>query len=225
MLNVEKHKQILIKLLIDLAREKSAAALLGFKGGTALYFFHGLDRFSVDLDFDWLGGEQVDVETIDAVIKKHLAVLEQRRKRFTWLWIGSYEKGFQRVKVEINARKYPNRYETLDFRGYSVKVMSPGDMLAHKLCAALDRKTLQNRDLYDVWFMFEKNFPVNEEIIELRTGKKLRFYLADLLTTINGLPPTYDFLNGLGEVVDERKKSWIKNKLREELKAQLAARV
>ena len=42
-------------------------------------------------------------------------------------------------------------------------------MFAHKLCAITDRKKLQNRDLYDSWFMFEKGFEINEEIINEET--------------------------------------------------------
>jgi predicted nucleotidyltransferase component of viral defense system len=224
MLNIERHKQVLSKLLIDLARQKTVSAQLGFKGGTALYFFYDLDRFSVDLDFDWLGDENFDLSSLDSIVEKNLTVLEKRKKYFTWLWIGSYEKGFQRVKVEINTRKYPNQYEARDFRGYSIRVMKPEYMLAHKLCAILDRKNLQNRDLYDAWFMFNKGFSSNEEIVELRTGKKLKAYLNDLLEFVNALPNGYDVLNGLGEVVDERKKNWIKNNMLDELKAQIASR-
>ena len=122
--------------------------------------------------------------------------------------MGGYEKGLQKVKVEINLRKFPNEYEIKDFRGYSVLVMKPEFMFAHKLCAVLDRKNLQNRDLYDMWFMFEKNFSINKDIVKLRSGKELKEYFKDLLKLVDSLPEDYDILSGLGEVLSRSKKDW-----------------
>ncbi|MEA3355079.1 MAG: nucleotidyl transferase AbiEii/AbiGii toxin family protein [Patescibacteria group bacterium] len=226
MLNIDKHKQVLSKILIDLARQKSLVSKLGFKGGTALFLFYGLDRFSTDLDFDLIDSVDIlNIGLIDEVIKKSLNILDEKEKRHTLFWIGSYEKGLQKVKIEVNLREFPNEYEIKDFRGYSVLVMKPEYMFAHKLCAVLDRKNLQNRDLYDVWFMFENSFPINEDIIKLRTGKKLKKYFKDLLKSINSLSENYDILAGLGEVLSKSKKDWVKNKLLIELKAQLASRL
>ncbi|MCQ3945002.1 MAG: hypothetical protein DPW11_04490, partial [bacterium] len=61
MLNIDTHKQQLSKLLISLISDKSLATKLGFKGGTALYFFEDLPRFSTDLDFDLIG--EIDEKT------------------------------------------------------------------------------------------------------------------------------------------------------------------
>jgi len=53
MLNTERHRQILFNLITEIYKSP-AGAYLGFKGGTMFYFFHQLDRLSVDLDFDLL---------------------------------------------------------------------------------------------------------------------------------------------------------------------------
>ena len=98
-------------------------------------------------------------------------------------------------------------------------------MAAHKFCAVLDRKILQNRDLYDIWFMMEKDFPVNEEIIKLRTGKKLKTYLTDILKMIRKLPAKYDLLNGLGEVMDNSRKDWVKGNLLKQIEIMLVSRI
>ncbi|MBU1200129.1 nucleotidyl transferase AbiEii/AbiGii toxin family protein [Patescibacteria group bacterium] len=226
MLNIDKHKQVLSKILIDLVRQKSLVSKLGFKGGTSLFFFYGLDRFSTDLDFDLITDiKDLDISLIDGAVNKSLDILDKRKKRYTLFWLGSYEKGLQKVKVEINLRKFPNEYEVKDFRGYSVLVMKPEFMFAHKLCAVLDRKNLQNRDLYDIWFMFEKNFSINKDIIKLRLGKGLKEYLGDLLKLVDSLSKDYDILSGLGEVLSKSKKDWVKSKLLIELRAQLASRV
>lgn len=51
MLNQIKHRFVLFNLIEDIYQSKLGFCL-GFKEGTMAYFFYGLDRFSVDLDFD-----------------------------------------------------------------------------------------------------------------------------------------------------------------------------
>ncbi len=41
-------------------KDKNLCNLLAFKGGTALMFFHGLPRFSTDLDFNLLDPAKAD---------------------------------------------------------------------------------------------------------------------------------------------------------------------
>lgn len=226
MLNQDEHKQVMIKILLDLVSDKSLSAKLGFKGGTALFLMYGLDRFSTDLDFDLIGsGGKREISKIDKIVENNLKILDKKTKRFTWYWMGSYKKGEHKIKVEINTREYPNRYGENDFRGYLVKVLEREYIFAHKLCAVMDRKNLQNRDLYDVWWMFDHDFPINEAIIKLRMGKNLKKYLSEILEMVRKLPKKYDILHGLGEVMGEGKKDWVKAKLLIELDKQLASRL
>ena len=48
------HGNILLMILKDIYSDTTLAPFLGFKGGTAAMLFYGLDRNSVDLDFDLL---------------------------------------------------------------------------------------------------------------------------------------------------------------------------
>jgi len=59
MLNKEKHQLIMGRILKDVYTDVSIAPLLGFKGGTCAYFFYGLPRFSVDLDFDLFSPDEI----------------------------------------------------------------------------------------------------------------------------------------------------------------------
>ena len=52
MFNKEKHQLIMSRILKDIYSDVEISSFLGFKGGTATYFFYDLSRFSVDLDFD-----------------------------------------------------------------------------------------------------------------------------------------------------------------------------
>lgn len=226
MLNIETHKQQLSRILLALMGDKEIGAQLGFKGGTALYLFDELPRFSTDLDFDLMGEADLTLEKkIRSIVEEYLTILDEKTKRFTWFWQGSYRKGETKIKVEINTRKYPNHYEMRDFRGYGVRVMVKEDMLAHKLCAITDRKKLQNRDLFDAWWMLSKGWEANEEIIQLRMDMKLKAYWQILLEKLRALPVKYDVLAGLGEVMNQSQKDWAKAKLLTSLELELASKL
>jgi len=118
-----------------------------------------------------------------------------------------------KVKIEVSKRDYPDTYEIKDLLGIPVKVMTKDCMFAHKLCAITDRKRLQNRDLYDTYFMLTRGFEIKEEIIKIRTGKSTKEYLEFLLEFIPKHTSAGHILDGLGEVLDEKQKIWVKNNL------------
>ena len=66
MLDRNKHEAIMKNLLKDIYSHRLLATVLGFKGGTACYFFHKLPRFSVDLDFDLLDAVRAS-EVFDSI--------------------------------------------------------------------------------------------------------------------------------------------------------------
>jgi hypothetical protein len=75
MIEVPRHREILFGILKDLYQDPYIAPWLGFKGGTALYFFHHLPRFSVDLDFNLLVEEKhFKPELITEVLKKYIDI-------------------------------------------------------------------------------------------------------------------------------------------------------
>lgn len=226
MLDIAKHEQVMTRILLGLVSQKTLAPILGFKGGTALYLFEKLDRFSTDLDFDLIGeGSEEEKRLIEQVVRSQVKIVDKKTKRFTWYWQGSYERGASRLKVEVNTRQYPNEYEIRNYRGYSVRVLEKEYVFAHKLCAVLDRKSLQNRDLYDVWWMMKHDYPVNKQIVKQRMGRSLSSYWGEVLQLVRSLPKNYDVLQGLGEVMTQAKKDWVKAKLLQELELELASRV
>lgn len=222
MLDRKKHEQILKNILRDIYSTTELEAKLAFKGGTCLYMFYGLDRFSVDLDFNLIADDFND-KLITEILHKYLAISDTMDKHFTWVWVGSYEKGSAKIKVEINKREFPDEYINKDFYGITVSTMSPDCMFAHKLCAITDRKRLQNRDLYDAHFMFTKQFDINEEIIKIRTGKTLKEYFGFLIKFIEKVNPN-SILQGLGELLDEKQKDRVKATLLRDLLFDLKSR-
>ena len=214
------HKNILIKILKDIFTDPVAGPILGFKGGSAAYLFYGLNRFSVDLDFDLL--EEKNASQVFTRIREILAsygtVKKADRKRFSLFYLLSYEdkvKGAHNIKVEINVRGFGSIYEVKSYLGISMKVMVREDMVAHKLVAMVERIGRTNRDIYDAWFFLNKGWPVNTNIVEERTGMKWREFLQKCISLLVKMP-NRGILSGMGELLDAKQKAWVKLKLREE---------
>lgn len=225
MFDQNKHRIAMYRLLVNILRDTYLAAVLGFKGGTACYFFYGLPRFSVDLDFD-ITADKEDINVISKevyariksiILNEGFEIKDEKLKLNTIFFLVSYEKGSQNIKIEISQRKYPNKYEIKDFFGLSVKTMVKADLFAHKLAAATDRKKTASRDFFDMYFFFKENWPVNEDIIKLRTGKGLKNYLSDLEKFIKKNLSNNNILQGMGELINEKEKIWVKNNLKNEL--------
>jgi predicted nucleotidyltransferase component of viral defense system len=224
----QRHDLILKQILRRIFQDNDLVGRLAFKGGTCLYLFYDLPRFSVDLDFDLLPGKtEFPIDGMTELLSKNTTVIDQHVKEQTYFWLLSYEKGQQKIKVEINRRYFPpNKYQPLDFYGIYISTMTPACMMAHKLCAITDRLTVQNRDLYDSYFMLEQNWEPDTEIIRLRTGLSVLDYYQQLITYIEHHAPVSKILDGLGQLLaDDQQRQWVKVNLHQELIAQLKMRL
>lgn len=219
MMDINTHRSILLGILKDIYQDRIVAPWLGFKGGTALYFFHGLSRFSVDLDFNLLINEKdFDPKKIEVILRKYMTIKENSSKKNTFFYLGSYLITHRNVKVEISKRNnYPDQYEINDFYGISVKTLTKPFLFAHKLCAIQDRKILAPRDLFDAHFMFEKQFTIAEEIIKIRTGLSIREYFKKLVNYIPKHLPAGGILHTLGDLLDAKTKQLVRDNLVKEL--------
>ncbi|MEM3638382.1 MAG: nucleotidyl transferase AbiEii/AbiGii toxin family protein [Conexivisphaerales archaeon] len=160
------------------------------KGGTYLWFFHGLDRFSEDLDFTGqvrLGNRIIDrtietlglfsVQATHKVIKDDRYVLSFRIDALGPLYINATDTC--RVYVEISRRESILLRQTtvrLDEPLYGIPIcflkgMELKEVFAEKVGAFIRRKAV--RDLYDIWFLLaRKGVTPDLKLIE----KKLSFY-------------------------------------------------
>lgn len=220
-LNTAKHNNILIKILKDIFSDASIAPFLGFKGGTAAAMFYGLNRFSVDLDFDLLDFEKEDYifERVKIILERYGKLKEVWKKRFNLFYILSYDDkdiNAQNVKVEINRRSPGSHYEIELFLGISMRVMTREDMAAHKLCAMYERITKTNRDVFDVQFFLSHDWPVNEKIVEERMEMSYKEFLKKCIEIIEKIGD-WDILAGMGELLDEKQKDWVRAKLKSEV--------
>jgi predicted nucleotidyltransferase component of viral defense system len=225
MLNTQEHEIAMKRLLLDIFSNPKLKTELAFKGGTCLYFFHKLNRFSTDLDFNLISNDLSANEIEKIINTAKLEIVDSMNKSNTWFWAVSYGKNTVKIKIEISKRDYPDTYEIIDYLGIKLKIMSKDCMFAHKLCAISDRKTMQNRDLFDALFMFKNNYSINPEIIKLRTGKDTKAYFAFLIDYIKANVNSNKILDGLGEVLDPSLKSYYKKNLLPDLILELGLRI
>jgi predicted nucleotidyltransferase component of viral defense system len=216
-LNIATHKTILFQILKDIYSDTSISPFLGFKGGTAALMMYGLDRFSVDLDFDLLNEtmENDVFERVISIIKKYGTLKESRKKHFNLFALLSYEDKAHNIKVEINRRQFGSHYEIKTYLGVSMLVMVPEDMFAHKLMAMHERIGKTSRDIYDVWFFLHNRFPINKEIVEQRSKMTFDELLQKCIGQLEKMN-NKDILNGVGELLTASQKDWVKARLRED---------
>jgi predicted nucleotidyltransferase component of viral defense system len=217
MLDAVNHKNTLIRILKDIYTDVTIGPFLGFKGGTAVYLFYNLDRFSVDLDFDLIDSskEQYIFERIKPILEAYGTIKEAYEKRNTLFFRLSYADNHQNIKVEINRRNFGSHYEVKSYLGISMKVMVKEDIVAHKMVAMIERIGQANRDIFDTYFFLKNNWPINEQIIEKRTGKSMRQFLKECIEKLESLS-NVGILDGLGDLLDPKQKASVKNKLKAE---------
>jgi hypothetical protein len=228
MLDRNRHLILLKTMLSDIYRDNELSAQLVFKGDTCLMLFHGLDRFSTDLDFDLRDGvTDFPASRMTKITSSYLVLddNDSREKRFGYTWVGSYHAGHRRVKVEVNKRERVTDFDILDFFGISVATMARPQLLAHKICAITDRKTLQNRDLYDADFMLRKLWEPDDEIIFRRTGLPRTDYYRKLIDLLDQPQVKKNILHGLGDVLSAERKLWVRQHLADSLRQQLNFRL
>jgi predicted nucleotidyltransferase component of viral defense system len=224
MLNKEKYQLLMGKILRDIYTDTSISSLLGFKGGTCAYFFYGLTRFSVDLDFDLLSTDgatqQLVDEKVNAVLEKYGAIKDRHIKRNTIFFLLSYGDTDHNIKVEINTRTLmpdmKKQYEVKEYLGISMLVGKKEYLFASKLAALTLRNETATRDIYDIWYFAGKNWDIDPDVIWARTGKTVKEYLSDCVLAIEAVKDN-EILQGLGELLaGEKEKIWVKNHLRNE---------
>lgn len=217
MVNRNKHKFFLVQILKEIYSDIELASCLGFKGGTALMFFYDLPRFSVDLDFNLLdkSKEQAVYDKVRKILLKYGKIFDEAMKFYGPIIVLDYGVGERKLKVEISNREGDNHYEIRNMLGINMKVMTAPDMFAHKLCALLDRSEITNRDIFDSWFFMSKQTPINTSIVEARMEMPFVDYVQKCIDHLETMSDK-GMLNGLGELMDEDMKKFVRNKLRTE---------
>jgi predicted nucleotidyltransferase component of viral defense system len=224
LLNKEKHQLLMGRILKDIYSDTSISPLLGFKGGTCAYFFYGLPRFSVDLDFDFLGADEAEqkiiFEKVLSILKQYGEIKDSWIKRFTIFALLSYGDADHNIKIEINIResalKTEDFYELKEYLGISMLAAKKEYLFAGKLAALTLRKELAMRDVYDIYYFAKNNWDINSEALKAITGKSVKEQVSDCLAIIEKIKDS-EVLRNLGELMGEKEKSWVKKALLSEV--------
>ncbi len=211
------------RILKDIYTDVSVAPLLGFKGGTCAYFFYGLPRFSVDLDFDLFSTDEAAqkqvFETVKNILERHGEIKDDHIKRNTIFFLLSYGDVDHNIKVEVSIRIHipdiQEHYELKEYLGISMLVGKKDYLFASKLAALTLRNETAMRDIYDIWYFAKNNWDINIEVLKTRTNKTIEEYFADCITIIEEIKDN-QILQGLGELLSEKEKAWAKANLRKE---------
>jgi predicted nucleotidyltransferase component of viral defense system len=217
MIDINRHKFLLVQILKDIYADMELSSWLGFKGGTALLLFYDLPRMSVDLDFNLINPEMEDqvYSKVRNILLRYGKITDEAKKFFGPVLVLDYGFGERKLKVEISNRNFENRYEIKNLLGITMKVMVLPDMFAHKLCALMDRNAITNRDIFDCWFFMHKQTPINKRLVEMRMGMPFADYLQKCIDMLESMSDK-GLLHGLGELMDQEMKNFVKTKLRTE---------
>ena len=223
MLNKEKHQLIMGKILRDIYNDISISSLLGLKGGTAAYFFYGLPRFSVDLDFDILSENENDKKIVYnkilEIIKKYGTIKDSYIKKYTIFALLSYSDMDSNIKIEINTKNQikniKSKYELKKYLGISMMVAKKEYLFAGKISALTMRTKTAMRDIYDINYFAKNNWDIDEEAVKSISNRDKKEQLLLCLEVIEKIKDN-EIMTGLGELVKEEEKEWIRKDLREE---------
>ncbi len=183
-------KDYLIEIAL-LSISRNTKDELVFKGGTCLYKFHKLDRFSEDIDFT--ARKDMDVDGLLKKIIDDLASfgietsVKEKRAAFNSVMATLRAKGhlykgdpkaFASIGIDINLKSSIDlepvlaRYAPLygDIPPFSMLIMREEEILAEKIRAIMSRT--KARDVYDLWFLLKKGVKFDVELAR----KKLKYY-------------------------------------------------
>ncbi len=191
------HKAWLYRLLIAIVDNKKLNKLY-FKGGTAAAMAGYLDRFSVDLDFDYVGDinnllfVRQELKKIFRDLGFEIKDSSNKAPQFFLKYKTNKPSLRNTLKVDISFPVFKdNKYEAIKLVDINriVICQNISTMFANKLVAVADRykknNSIAGRDIYDIHHFFLNSYNYNTELIMERTKLSVIDYFSELLLFIN----------------------------------------
>ncbi|MFC1678208.1 nucleotidyl transferase AbiEii/AbiGii toxin family protein [Patescibacteria group bacterium] len=193
------HKAWLYRVLTEISDNQILVNSLRFKGGTCAAMQGYLDRFSIDLDFDFVGSKKSLPETRKALEKIFIELgmeIKDSSKEVPQYFLRyptKDEKQRNTLKVDITMPPpKSNNYETVRLCDIDrvIKCQTIETMFANKLVALIERfekgNAIAGRDLYDIHHFFINGFQYRGEvIIERRKSKELAKFFDQLIQFVD----------------------------------------
>jgi len=191
------HKAWMYRVLEEISSDKYLVSVLYFKGGTCASILGWLDRFSVDLDFDFAGDKKDILKTriaLEKIFSKLGFSIKDKSKTGLQYFLkyknNESERNILKIDITFPILK-SNKYRLENFLeiGYFINCQTKETMFANKLVALLDRfeKTggIAGRDIYDIHHFFMEGFDYDTSVIEERRGVPIKDFFISL----------YDFID------------------------------
>ena len=189
------HKAWLYRILEQIAGDPFLPSVLYFKGGTCASMLGWLDRFSVDLDFDYAGDKTKIVVTRSALERifstLELSVKDCSKKGIQY-FLGYTAEGRNTIKIDtafplLVANVYaPQRLAEID---RVVTCQTIETMFAHKLLALIGRSeahgNIAGRDVYDVHCFFMRGYHYSAEVIREASGMQVKDFFVKLYAFVD----------------------------------------
>jgi hypothetical protein len=182
------------RTLEAIADNTELTSVLRFKGGTCASMLGWLDRFSVDLDFDYVGSTDNDNiiatrKALEVVAQDHGLTVKDWSKKGIQYFFRYDSQGVQRNTLKVEA-SFPvikeNGYAPMRFTEIDriLKCQTIETMFAHKLLTPIERfeRTghIAGRDIYDVHHFFLKGYSYDPAIIQTSRGTDTMTFLKQL---------------------------------------------
>ena len=180
---------------LEILNSKKLLDPLLFGGGTMLRLCHGLNRYSVDLDFYFfkeINNRKIHKQIIDCLSTQY-QITDTAIKRFTLLYEFRNKVYPRRLKIEIRRQPKAFKYEeNIAFSPHStkqilLKSLTLEQMMENKIAAVLNRKEI--RDGFDLEFLLRKGIKMDVSS-SIKTSIKERitsFNKRDFTTTLSSL--------------------------------------
>ena len=227
------HKAWLYRVLTAICDHQWISEQLAFKGGTASAMRGYLDRFSVDLDFDYLSNlseiPRFRHELEEVFDELGLTVKDSSDT------VPQYFLSYPRAKNQHGLRNtlkiditYPapkaNIYEIIRLKEIDkiINCQTIETMFANKLVAFIDRYekngSIAGRDLYDIHYYFLQGFKYNEHIImERRKTDNIKLFFKQLIAFINDNITQTIINQDMNTLVDNKKFQSIRKTIKKEV--------
>ena len=227
------HKAWLYRVLTAICDHQWVSEQLAFKGGTASAMQGYLDRFSIDLDFDYLSDPSkipfLRQELENIFNKLGLTIKDSSDN------VPQYFLSYPQIKNQHGLRStlkiditYPapkaNIYEIIRLKEIDkiINCQTIETMFANKLVAFIDRfernGSIAGRDLYDIHYFFLQGFRYNEQIIMERRGiDDIKLFFQELINFIKKNITQTIINQDLNSLLDRKKFQSIRQTIKNEV--------
>jgi len=186
------HRAWLYRLLTAICDSSHLAGVLYFKGGTCAAMHGFLDRFSVALDFDYVG-ENVDIPKTRAALESIFndlgLIIADSSSKVPQYFLKYPNKPNERNALKLDVATFrvkANKYEPVRLVDIDriVYCQTKETMFANKLVATMERfdnnGTLAGRDIYDIHYFFMQGFAYDADVIAERRKTDSQTYIRKL---------------------------------------------